>query len=514
MDLGTAPLPGKSSEPLRTHRAGGTRAELAFPLHVDRAAREPLHRQIAAQFRAAITHGTLPPGALLPGSRALAATVRVARGVIVEAYAELHAEGYLETRHGAGTRVTPTLPHAGPRASPAPRAARWLRPERDAPSVHAPATPGVIDFRLGQPSVKELDRDAWRRAWREATRHAPPDDYGDPAGDPALRAALAEYVTRSRGLPTTLDGVLVTTGVVQALDLIARAVLRPGDTVAFENPGYRLARQVLREHGARLLPVPVDGDGLRVQDLPEGEDAPLLLYCTPSHQYPLGSRLSVARRLALLEWARRNDVLILEDDYDSEFRFDASPLPTLRSLAEDDRVAYLGTLSKVLTPAVRLGYVIAPRLLTGRLIREKSLADWHTPHPVQIALAHFVRGGHLERHVRRMRRVYARKRHVLSVALGVLAPHARLTGIDAGLHACLELPAHVNAASVAAACDARGVRVGTLDTYFDASASVPPDRSALLLGYGALTVEEIQAGAAVIVSAVRAATAPRGTAPS
>lgn len=479
-----APLSAQDREPL------GARAELPFALTLTRGP-EALSAQLVRQLRAAVLEGQLAPGAPLPASRALARSLGVARGAVVEAYAELHAEGYLEARHGSGTRVARELGGIGTGRT-SPDAPAWL--PGAAPAVYdAPVAPGLIDFRLGQPSLAELDARAWRRAWAAVGAAPPPDDYGDPAGESGLRAALAAFITRSRGLPARPEELLVTGGAVQGLDLIARSVLRPGDPAAIEDPGYRLARQVLEERGARVLPVPVDDDGLRVDQLPTGPGAPRLVYCTPSHQYPLGVRLSVARRLALIAWARDHDALIVEDDYDSEFRFGAPPLPTLAGLDDGGRVLYLGTLSKVLTPALRLGYLLAPPALHAHLTRQKLLSDYGSPWPTQRAAEELLRGGHLDRHVRRMRRLYAHKRARLAELLAPLAPHATLRGIEAGLHVCLELAPPLNAEQVAAACLARGVRVSTLNSYQHASS-----RQALLLGYGALTLPQIERGAAVL----------------
>lgn len=471
------------------------RVELPFAVQLERGAGS-LTGQLVRQLRAAVLDGQLAPGATLPASRALARSLGVARGAVVEAYAELHAEGYLEARHGSGTRVALELTVGASRS--APQAPAWL-PEVVAPVYDTPAAPDLIDFRLGQPSLAELDPRAWRRAWAAVGQTPPPDDYGDPAGEPGLRAALAAFITRSRGLPARPDDVLVTGGAVQGLDLIVRATLRPGDPAAIEDPGYRLARQVLQERGAQVVSVPVDDDGLRVDLLPTGPGAPKLVYCTPSHQYPLGVRLSVARRLALIAWARAEGAVIVEDDYDSEFRFGAPPLPTLAGLDDGGRVLYLGTLSKVLTPALRLGYLLAPPALHAHLRRQKLLSDYGSPWPTQRAAEALLRGGHLDRHVRRMRRLYARKRERLAELLAPLAPHATLRGIEAGLHVCLELAPPLDAEEVAAACLARGVRLSTLNSYQQASA-----RQALLLGYGALTLPQIERGAAVLRAVVGA----------
>ncbi len=477
MDLMPGPLRAHSSEPLR---------ELPFVLDLNRAATEALHAQVASALRAAVLSGRLPPGTALPATRTLARTLGVARGVAVDAYAELAAEGYLEARQGSGTRVAAGVAAAATTPAHAPA---WLPTPRPAP-VDAPAESGTLSFRVGQPTTLTLDRRAWAQAFAHAARQPPPGDYGDPAGEADLRAALAALTTRARGLRASPEDVVVTAGTVQAVDLIARALVRPGDPVVIEEPGYRLAHQRFADAGAHLHAGALDDDGLIVERLPPAR----LVYVTPSHQFPLGVRMSVARRLALLAWAEAHDALIIEDDYDGEYRYGAPPLPPLASLDTGGRVLYLATLSKVLTPALRVGHVIAPPAVRALLVREKHLADAGNPWPVQAAVTWLLQRGHVERHVRRTRRHYAAVQASLAQALAPLAPLARLGGVEAGLHACLHLAATLDARAVAAECAAHGVRVSTLDEYSMRGRA----GNALLLGYGGLTLLEVQRGATVI----------------
>ncbi len=335
--------------------------DLDLPLRLDRGSASPLHRQLVTHIQDAIRAGQLPAGARLPSTRRLAAALGVTRNVAVAAYADLMADGYITGQHGSGTYVEWSLPVFPRPAMPAPaHVPRWLRVEQDAAATEAPSSHDV-DFRFGTPSVAPLVLESWRRVWRDVIMAPLPNDYGSAAGLPALREQVAGYLVRSQGVICGPDDVVITAGAGQALDLIARATLAPGDSVALEDPGYPAARHVLQAHGARLVPLPVDDDGLRVEVLPRGPSAPLLVYVTPSHQYPLGVRLSLARRLALLERAQANDSLIIEDDYDSEFRFDAPPLPALAGLEGRGCIAYIGTFSKVLTPALRVGYLVLPR---------------------------------------------------------------------------------------------------------------------------------------------------------
>ncbi|EYB66865.1 regulatory protein MocR [Deinococcus phoenicis] len=465
---------------------------LPVPLTLDRSAPAPLHMQLAAQVRAAALAGTLPAGTVLPGSRSLAAALGVTRGVVTAAFETLLLDGTLEARPGSGTRVAAGVAARGERGGAGDLPA-WLSLPGP-PPMDAPATAPGIHFRHGVAGTRVLDLRAWRAAWTAAARQVPDGDYGDPAGEPELRAALAAFVGRARGLRTDAGQVVVTSGSLMALGLIAR-LLPPSSRVLSENPGYRAARQVLLDAGLEVLPLPVDGDGPVTGDLPPAR----LVVVTPSHQYPLGVRMTLPRRLALLRWAQQHDALIVEDDYDGEFRYGAPPLPPLASLeGAASRVLYLGTLSKLLTPAVRTGFVVAPPALVPALVRARALADGGQNRVTQAALTHFLLGGHLDRHVRRARRWHGQQQAALARALAPLAPDAVLGGIEAGLHACLHLPAHLPAGEVAATLAGRGVHVSTLEGY-TFSGQAP---NALLLGYGGLTVAQIERGAREIVRVV------------
>jgi GntR family transcriptional regulator / MocR family aminotransferase len=478
MAIKKAPLVVKKDKPL----LGRVKVELDFPLNLKQQG-VPLQRQLAEQLREAVTAGDLTAGSRLPSSRVLARTLNVSRTVVVEALSELLADGYLVARQGSGTYVA-KVAKQGAGQLPT-KVQRVVSKTTERPAllleIDTPAPENVLEFRLGQPSTKELNMKQWRSVWRKAGQGLP-DDYGDPLGELALRQAITHYVRRSRGLLCTPDEVMITTGVVQSVDVMARALLRPQDKVAFEEPGYTLARQSFLAHGATLVPVPVDNDGLQIEHLPASV---VLLYCTPSHQYPLGGRLPIARRLALLEWATKQGVLILEDDYDSEFRYDAPPLPALASLSRS-QVIYLGTFSKVLSPALRVGYIIAPREILGHLKPYKYLLDYHTATPVQLALAEFVGAGYLEQHVKRMRRVYAHKRYLLAETLRTVSKVAKLVGIEAGLHAMLDL-GNKDASKVAALVFKQGVKVKTLEGYYAGDVL----RQGLLLGYGGLTEDNL-----------------------
>ena len=479
---------------------------MSFFIRLDRTNDETLHDQLVAQTRQAILTRRLVAGVRLPATRTLAADLGISRNVIVAAFDELISEGYLEGRVGSGTYVTNDLPPAPGRMLATPIGMpRWLTRDPSIADTTPPPARDAVDFRLGTPTLAPLPLGVWRSAWRDVLNTLPPTHYGPVAGDPDLRAAIAGYLGRARGIACGPEDVIVTAGASQALDLIARVTLAPGDPVAMEEPGYPEARDLLRAREARIVPVPVDDDGLRVDCLPTGSAAPLLVYVTPSHQYPLGARLPIARRMALLAWAAGNDSLIIEDDYDSEFRFDAPPLPALAGLDEAGHVAYIGTFSKVLTPSLRAGYLVAPRPLRERIIGVTQATALLTPWPVQRALARFLMSGDLERHIRRMRRHYAAKRAALRDALAPVASLARLQGLEAGLHACLEMRPDLDTETIVARAAARGVIVYPLGDYYIGT----PDRSGMLLGYGGLTLDEVVQGARILADVITEAYATR-----
>ncbi|MFC4048585.1 PLP-dependent aminotransferase family protein [Actinomadura syzygii] len=446
-----------------------------LPLAVDRDADEPMSAQLVGQLRTAMGEGRLAAGERLPASRALAALLGVSRTVVTEAYEQLYAEGWLEGRHGSGTYVT-----EGVAAPPMPRP----RPV-EARSVKRAAAPHEIDLRAGLPWVGALDTPAWRRAWRLASGMAP-QQRQDPHGLPGLRAALADYVRRSRGVACPVDGLLITRGATNGLDLLAATVLRPGDRVGVEEPGYRRAHAVLAGRGAEVVPCPVDEHGLIVDALPDGLR---LVHTTPSHQFPMGGVLPVPRRQALLAWARRNGALVAEDDYDGEFRYDVAPLPALYGL-DPDVVVYLGTTAKILTADMGVGWLAGrPALVKEIALRREELNDRTAVVP-QDALRLLLERGDLDRHVRRMRGEYARRRDVVVRALDGLV----LRGDTAGMHLVVDVPAPV-AAGVERAAAERSVLVETLRHHHAGPLGAP----GLVIGYGAAAnPAELRAGCEIV----------------
>jgi GntR family transcriptional regulator/MocR family aminotransferase len=464
-----------------------------LPVAADRHAELPLTEQIAAQLRDVLSGGRLAAGERLPSTLALAVALGVSRTVVTAAYTQLFAEGWLEGRHGSGTyvapgAVAPLRAGAAPARVAAGPPAAWRQPD--------PAP--LVNLRPGIPWQAGIDPAAWRRAWRHAGTE-PVSDQPDPRGHSALREALTGYLRRGRGVCAMADQILVTRGVSAGLGLVAAALLRPGDRVGVEEPGYQAARAVFASRGARLVPCRVDGDGLVVDELP---DDLRLVYTTPAHQYPLGGRLPVPRRQALAAWARSTGALIVEDDYDGEFRYDVAPLPTLFGL-DPDVVIYLGTTSKTLTPALGAGWLVArPDLLPAFTAAAVNLGE-RVSGPVQHAVTELLASGELERHVRRMRHEYARRRAVMVTALA-----GRLTGDTAGMHMVLELPPGT-ATAVARAARERGVEVATLDRYFGG----PPTLEGLILGYGAADLAAVSRGCQVIAEILAGLPGTRGAAP-
>ncbi|TDO67287.1 GntR family transcriptional regulator/MocR family aminotransferase [Kribbella sp. VKM Ac-2571] len=429
----------------------------SLPLTIDRAAGLPLHLQLAEQFRAAVLDGRLHAGHRLPSTRDLARELGVSRSVTQAAYDQLHAEGWIEGRTGAGTFVTDVVP-----LQPAVRRRPQHRPGADAK---------LLTLRPGIPYIAPTPDPGWRRAWREVSTQSPPRGYDDAAGLPALRAALADHVARVRGIACGPENVLVTNGTVHGLRLLLTVTRQPGDRIAIEDPGYLNAVVAARDHRLEIVDVPVDEDGLQVDALTEAA----AVYVTPSHQYPLGGRLPVARRNELVRWARRTGSLLIEDDYDSEFRYDVAPLPALAQL-DLERVVHLGTLSKTLSPALRLGWLVASEAMVDRLAAFRAdSGDW-PGWPMQAAMLAMLRDGYLDQAVRRGRRMYADRR---THTCAVLSPYGQIVGQDAGLHITLLLPDDADDLRIAAAAREAGVVVAPLSEY----RRTVPGPPGLVIGY-------------------------------
>ncbi|MCA0252378.1 MAG: PLP-dependent aminotransferase family protein [Actinobacteria bacterium] len=459
--------------------------EITLPLQLDRGAAGPLSAQLADHLRALIADGVVAPGEAVPASRALAAHLGISRGSVVVAYDQLLAEGYLSAVAGRSTVVNPQLRRVHPRQRP--------------PSAPQPAAAGPgLDLRPGRPWVSEVAGSAWRSAWRRAS--AEPVDVAVPAlGLDALRTAWADHLRRMRAVVRDPGQLAVTAGgreglATLLLTLGGRRPLRVG----VEEPGYPSLRRVPARFGAQVVPLPVDRHGLRVADLPVGAEAPDLLVITPSHQYPLGGSLPVDRRQALLEWARRHRVVVVEDDYDSELRYTSQPLPALAALDDpaDGRVVMLGTLSKTLAPALAIGYLALPQWLVAGIAETRRDLGQPVGLVPQRAVAHYLESGALRLHTQRMRNRYRRRRaQVLSALSGV--DGLRVYPMDGGLHAVVETARPE--AAVVATLRAAGVEVSPLSQYWTGTGTRP----GIVFGFGAVDDEELARGLAAIAAAAR-----------
>jgi GntR family transcriptional regulator / MocR family aminotransferase len=446
-------------------------------LALDRTGGPRLRGQLEQALRAAIRSGRLAADSRLPSTRVLAADLGVSRGLVVEAYAQLSGEGYLEARPGSGTRVAPGLVAHPP-------------PARGDTGGVPPARP-AIDFRPGVPELGAFPRVAWAGALRRAVLGAPTAafGYGDPAGAAGLRVALADYLGRVRGVVAGGDDLLVTAGFAQGLALLARALpSRLGRRVGVEDPGSPGTRDQLAGNGLEPVPVAVDAEGLRVEEL--ARSAARLVVVTPAHQAPTGVVLSPARRAALLAWARAGGGLIVEDDYDAEYRYDRDPVGALQGLAPD-LVCYAGSVSKTLAPALRIGWMVPPPTLRPLLATAKADDDLGCPTLEQLALADLLDSGAYDRHLRRSRARYRRRRDALVAAIDRHAPGLRVGGTAAGLHAVVELGRDVDEEELVrrAAVEA-GVGLHGLTPWRVAARGAP----GLVLGYASLTEHQIAEG--------------------
>lgn len=428
-------------------------------------ARRRLAASIYDQLRDGIAGGRIRPGDPLPPSRQLARELGVSRHTITTVYGRLVAEGLLEGAAGGGTRVAmASHPNPGghvPSAHRASGSAVSARPAAAALLTTDRRTSVRFDLRLGVPDPALFPLDDWRRRLARELR-APdltPGRLGDPAGEPELRAAVAAWISLSRGVSAGTEQVVVTAGAQQGFELVLGALIGPGDVVAVEDPGYPPFRDLARLRGARVVGVPVDDEGLVVDAVPA---AARLVHVTPSHQFPLGTVMSLRRRRALLEWARRHDAVIVEDDYDSEFRSMARPLEPLYRLDTDGRVIYAATFSKILSPLLRLGFLIAPTSLVPALAAVRQLVDRHGDPFGQLALARFLADGSMARHLHRARRSYAARRDIVVAGVEGLG---RLVPSVAGLHVSIEVADAETEAAVLGRAQRRGVGLDGLGKY-------------------------------------------------
>lgn len=447
---------------------------------LDRGSGEPLHRQLAAAVRDGVRSGRLRRGTTLPPTRRLAGELGVSRGVVVEAYQQLVAEGYLTSRSGGYTEVV-----AAPAAQPI-------------PAVRAAQPPPAVDFGYGRYDVANFPRTAWLRSIRRAFAQAPNERFAylTGRGVPELHEALSDYLNRVRGTAAFPDTVVVSNGYAQGIALLAQVLAaRGGRRVAVEDPSADDdLRPLARTLGLEVVGVPVDEDGIRT-DVLDGLDADALVL-TPTHQWPTGAVLSAQRRAAVLRWADERGALVVEDDYDAEYRYDRSPVGAMQGLAPD-LVAYSGTASKTLAPGLRLGWLVLPRPWVDAVAEAKVLADRGSPVLDQLAFADFLAHGEFDRHLRRMRPVYRRRRDALLTALADRLPELEPAGISAGLHLVAWLPDGVDEASLVAAAARHGVRVNGVAPY----RLSPAGRDGLIFGYSALNERAVADGVSRLAAA-------------
>lgn len=464
-------------------------------LPLDRTAGIPLIRQVYEGLRLRILTGEIQPGERIPSTRGLAAELQVSRNVVVEAVEQLKAEGYLVSRPGAGLYAAEgALLEEGREAVSMPEQnRRENRPAGDERLITAESSrQDIIDFRTGVPALERIPAAKLAALYKAACLDQPAErfGYGEPGGVPELTAALAGYLARSRGVYCRPEQILITTGAAQGLFLTASVLLRRGDTAAVEDPTHIHFQEILTFCGGLLLPVPVDECGMRADMIPASEN-PALILVTPSHQFPLGGVLTVQRRLELIKRVRRTGGYIVEDDYESEFRFEGTAVSSMQGLAPN-RVIYIGSFSKILAPSLRMGYLVLPPDLATRFQAVKYLLDNHSPVPEQLVIAELIRQRWLDRHILKMRNEYQRRRLSLIRALTAHFPgQHRLWGSATGLHAVAELPGFSFDETLVERIMDAGVRVYPVERHTISKGNYA---SHVILGYGNLNEREITEG--------------------
>jgi GntR family transcriptional regulator / MocR family aminotransferase len=479
--------------------------DIAFRL--DNKNSRSLRRQLYTEMRGAILCGRLSAGSRIPSTRALAQSLGISRTTVTECYEDLISEGYLNGRIGSGTFVCDQLPEhllrapplrSSPLAKEAPRAVRL--------SAYGKRVAGVsvvndgedrarINFRHWRPAFDHLPLRVWRRLMARHARTAEPKNFDytdDPRGYQPLRDAIAKYIGRSRAVRCDASQIFICAGAQRAMDLITRVLVDPEDEIAFEDPGYLGARNIFAAQGAKLLPLRVDESGIDVTQLKSKSSAKTrFVYVSPSHQFPTGVLLSLPRRLELLAWANEQNAFVIEDDYDSEYRYGGRPVPALQGLDQDERVIYVGTFSKVLFPSLRLGFMVLPKSLVDPIARAKWLTDRQSPLIEQCALADFIKEGHLERHIRRMRTLYGQRRRALVNAFSKhLNGHATILGDDAGMHLMVRLITRFEDEELIHRAAKRGVELTSARPYYVDT----PYNNEFIFGYSNLTERQIRLG--------------------
>jgi GntR family transcriptional regulator / MocR family aminotransferase len=489
---------------------------------IDQRSATPLHKQLYDELRRAILTGRLKPGERVPSTRGLSQSLGVSRATVTQSYEQLLSEGYLRSATGSGTFVGCELPDELLKTKPVEKSrppaaqqetgrqielSRYGASIADSVPFEPPEPETLINFRTGRPALDEFPLQQWRRLTLKHYRAKDGSmldvkdcsllDYADGSqGYEPLREAIAGYLRHARAVKCGADQVVIVNGAQQALDLIAKLLIDRGDPVAIENPGYLGARRVFLAHGAELTPTPVDESGIVVDALTSKSKGGLkLVYVTPSHQFPTGVTLTLPRRLDLLCWAEKTGAMIVEDDYDSEFRFGSRPIPSLQGLASGDSVIYVGTFSKVLFPSLRVGYLVAAPSLARVLARAKWLADRQTPMIDQRVLADFINEGHLERHLRRMRTLYDRRRQTLVYSLEThFGDRVTILGENAGMSLMIRLRCKLDDEEVTRRARASGVGLVSARLYY-LDQERPSNMGEFVLGYAGLSERRIREGA-------------------
>jgi GntR family transcriptional regulator/MocR family aminotransferase len=481
-------------------------ASLFPPIALDFRGESPMYSQLYEWFRRAIVEGRMRPGQRVPSTRSLAAELKISRIPVYNAYEQLLAEGFFETFVGAGTCIARSIPREAidlleaHTSKPPRQIAEKSSPRRISERAKTLASgpeqswlKHLGAFRVSLPALDHFPTSVWSKLVARHNRKPPKGimNYGSPLGYLPFREAIAEYLSTVRGVRCEASQVLVTTGSQQGLQISANALLDPQGRVLLEEPGYSGAHNAFATSGARLIPVPVDHEGIDVPSVIRRQTKAQAVYITPSHQYPTGVTMSATRRMLLLNWAARSGAWIIEDDYDSEYRFESRPIASLQGMDSDARVIYIGTFSKVMFPALRLGYLVIPKDLVAAFSAVREAADICSSTLYQAVLTDFIREGHFARHIRRMRLLYAERRAALMKAIDVhMSDLLQVVGTDAGMHLLTLLPDGYDDVAVSKEAAAMGISAMPLSPCYLGA----PMKSGLILGYGGATVHQIQDG--------------------